>query len=270
MGTATLTPRSARFAAGEHEIEHPVDALGRVRVRARIDGASIERRADDDGDESIGFKGTAIVFNTRTWIGSKTYGYWEQIAPEAVTKTLQEADVRFLINHDPNLLLARNKAGTLRLDAETSGLAVDADMAPVSYARDLAVSLERGDISQMSFAFTPLAWRTEEAEDGKELITFTELRLWDVSVVTYPAYEETDAGLRGAAFDALCRSVDLDPDTVLRDLAIGEPVELRSPEPPESTRTEPPEPPAETTAPHTDLSARHLAARTRMAQEAMR
>lgn len=243
--------RTARFESGGAEIDHPVDELGRMRFRAKIDSSAVEFRSGEDN--SIGFKGTAIVFNSRTWIGSRDYGYWEQIAPEAVTKTLQEADVRFLINHDPNLLLARNKANTLRLAALESGLGVDADMAPVSYAQDLAVSLQRGDINQMSFAFTPVAWARSEAEDGKTLITFTEIRLWDVSVVTYPAYEQTDAGLRSAAFEALCRSQGLDPVEFLRQFNEGTALDEidASPEPATTTRDAEaePEPPAETTAP---------------------
>jgi hypothetical protein len=89
-------------------------------------------------------------------------------------------------------------------------------MAPTSYARDLALLLERGDISQMSFAFDPITWTRESLSDGSVLVTITELRLFDVSVVTYPAYEETDAGLRAAAFDALCRSNGLNPAVTLR------------------------------------------------------
>lgn len=274
MGTATLTPdavlRTAKFTRGDQEVEHPVDVFGRAVSFTTLRANPITR-ADDD-TAPIGFKGEAIVFNQRTWIGSRNYGYWEQIAPEAVTKTLQEADIRFLINHDPNLLLARNgAAGSLRLSASATALDVDADMRPTTVARDLALLLEGGEMSQMSFAFTPLAWRTEEADDGKELITFTEIRLWDVSVVTYPAYEMTTAGLRSEAFDALCRAQSLDPTEVLRSYASG--AEIAPPAPAETTRTdEHGEPPAETTAPEprTDLSAAHLARRTQLVQEAMR
>ena len=211
-----LVSNTARFTAHGDTLDHPVDILGHANFRAKIDGTAITRNMDGG---PIGFKGTAIVFNTRTWIGSRDFGYWEQIDPAAVTKTLGEADVRFLINHDPNLLLARNKANTLRISPGMGGLEVDADMAPTSYARDLAISLERGDINQMSFAFTPVSWTRSEAEDGKELVTINEMRLWDVSVVTYPAYETTQAGLRDAAFDALCRSHDLDPLKFLREFA---------------------------------------------------
>jgi len=244
----TLQIEQRRFTAGDNELEHPVDALGRVRWRSNIDARSIERNVDLG---TIGFNGHAAVFNTRTWIGSRDYGFWEQIDPSAFNKTLADgADVRFLINHNPDLLLARTReANTLRLSVDERGLVADADMAPTSYAADLAVLLERGDVTQMSFAFEPVAWRTETAEDGKQLITLTEVRLWDVSAVTYPAYEQTDAGLRGVAFDVLTRSLGFDDDQVtalLRSVAAGEAPEIVVDRPAETTGDEESQP-AETT-----------------------
>lgn len=260
MGALTISNRT--FAAAGNELEHPVDALGRVRWRSTLDTRAVERREDG---EPIGFKGHAAVFNSRTWIGGKSWGFWEQIDPRAFRKTLNEADVRFLINHDPNLLLARNRAGTLRLSTDDVGLEVDADMAPVSYAEDLAVLLARKDITQMSFAFEPISWRYEQAEDGKDLYTLTEVRLFDVSVVTYPAYEDTDAALRAAAFESISRSLGVEPAVLLRsvadgadDQALAELLGRASSPPAETTGPDhPDEPPAETT----DLVARSRAIR---------
>jgi HK97 family phage prohead protease len=160
------------------------------------------------------------VFERRTWIGSKRWGFWEEIARGAFARTLANgADVRFLVNHDPNFVLARTKAGTLRLAEDEVGLAVDADMADVTYARDLAVLLERGDVSQMSFAFVPVAWEYTEAEDGNDLYRITEVELFDVAAVTYPAYEDTDAGLRSRGFERLAERLGLDDDA--RRLILG-------------------------------------------------
>ena len=200
--------RSVEMDTGRRTVSVPVDSLGRMRYRANLVERSVAKR--DDG--SIGFKGHAAVFNQRTWIGGRSWGWWETIAPRAFAKTIGEADVRFLINHDPNLILGRNRANTLTLSEDEVGLHVLADMANVSYAQDIAVSLERGDVSQMSFAFEPLAYRWEGAEDGNDHFIITELRLADVSIVTYPAYETTDAGLRAAGFDVLCRSLAIDDD----------------------------------------------------------
>jgi HK97 family phage prohead protease len=173
-----------------------------------ITGATVERRADD----SIGFKGYAAKFNKRTQIGPKTWGFQEQIAEGAFAKSIGESDVRFLQNHDPNFVLARSKAGTLRLAEDKIGLPVDADMAPTSYARDLAILLDRGEVDQMSFAFTVVSdkdERWETLDDGTELRTILRAQLWDVSAVTFPAYKDTTAGLRSVAFDVLADKLGL-------------------------------------------------------------
>jgi HK97 family phage prohead protease len=273
-----------------HDIRDSVlramDPAGRLLRTARIDHRSITR--DESG--RIGFKGEAIVFNSPTWIGSKRWGFWEQIAPQAVTKTLAEADVRFVQNHDPNLLLARTSAGSLRLAASEAALAVDADMAPVSYAEDAAVLLEGGELKEMSFAFEPLSWEFTETEDGERSYTITELTLYDVSVVTWPAYSATSAGLRATAFDTLCRAAGLDgaaerhlmreltgaPDEVLdalparaRDLItqIAEQSPAGTTAAPEGGERRDDSPPAATTGAPTTLLQDHLALRTKLTKE---
>lgn len=252
-----LARRAITLDTGRRSIDLPVDGTGRVRRVAHLDQRSIVRAGG--ADDAIGFRGHAAVFNKRTWIGSKRWGFWEEIAPTAFAKTIGEADVRMLINHDPNLILARNKAGTLRLSIDEVGLLADADMAPTSYARDLAISLERGDVSQMSFAFDMVDYEWSEMPDGSELLRHTEVALWDVAPVTYPAYTEAEGGLRmdllavarSAGFDALDierlgrRLADPDPDLLagLRALARGDvtPAETTSPQgpPAETTGTTP-------------------------------
>ena len=220
----TLAPsrRSITLDTGRRKVDAPVDALGRERWRTRMDRQSVELRADDDGNDTAEFHGHAAVFDKRTWIGPKRWGFWEAVAPGAFDKTLGEADVRFLVNHDPNLLLARNKSGTLTLSKDDDGLATEAQLdRRQSYTNDVVIALERGDISQMSFAFEVVKDSWETLEDDTELRTLEEVRLWDVSVVTYPAYEDTDAGLRAVAFEVLCRDAgisDAERDRLLRNL----------------------------------------------------
>jgi uncharacterized protein len=162
--------------------------------------AEIRQVADDA--ESIGFRGHAAVFGKRTWIGPRKWGFFEEIRAGAFAKTITEADVRMLQNHDPNLVLARNKVasgpGSLRLSEDAIGLLTDADMLPTSYARDLALAIERQVVNQMSFAFEPVVEEWTEDDQGNDVRTLVEVRLWDVSPVTYPAFEETDASLREA------------------------------------------------------------------------
>lgn len=153
------------------------------------------------GDEPIRFRGLAAAFNKRTWIGPAEWGFFEEIAPEAFTRTLaDDADVRFLGEHDPAKLLARTTNGSLRLTTNKRGLAVDADIIPTSYARDMALLMGSGALNEMSFAFIPAAGGEEwsRAKDGKDVRRLVDVDLVDVSVVAYPAYSGTDAALRSA------------------------------------------------------------------------
>jgi HK97 family phage prohead protease len=161
-------------------------------------------RADDD--EPARFVGHAAVFNSRTAIGNPLrWGWYEEIADTAFDKTLQEADVRFLVDHDTRMLVARTSAGDLSLAKDDVGLAVDAELdTELSYVRDLVRNLDKRRITGMSFGFYIVRdeWTSEtvETNDGQsvevEVRRITEVRLLEVSAVTFPAYEETDAGLR--------------------------------------------------------------------------
>ena len=172
----------------------------------------VEFRADDD-DGKLEFRGHAAVFDEWTEIPSLFGGsFQERIQRGAFRKVLSDgADVRFLINHD-GLPLARTASGTMRLKEDTKGLRVDADLADTTLARDLAVLLERGDISQMSFGFRVGSHVIEEDEENGEVRrTITEFSdLYDVSPVTFPAYEGTDAGMR-AAIEELRAAVAANP-----------------------------------------------------------
>lgn len=157
---------------------------------------ALDRSAIRSVDGKVKFTGHAAVFGQRTWIGPKRYGFWEEVAPGAFARALKEDDVRFLLEHDPRWILGRNTAGTLSLSEDKVGLAVSSEFPDTSYARDAAESIQRGDLSQMSFGFIPKEERIEELEDGDMLRVLTDVELWDVSVVAFPAYEGTDAALR--------------------------------------------------------------------------
>lgn len=202
-----LKRRTVTVDTGRRAIDLAVDAAGHIRRTVTVAPEALTRA--DEADGPIGFRGHAAVFNTPTWIGSKRWGFWEEIAPGAFTKAIQENDVRFLINHDPNLVLARTTNGTLRLSQDGIGLATDADMNPTMYARDLALLLERGDVNQMSFAFNMIDYAWRQNDDGSETLVHQSVELFDVAVVTYPAYEATDAGLRTDML-AACRSAGFD------------------------------------------------------------
>jgi HK97 family phage prohead protease len=154
---------------------------------------NLEVRSSED-DEAPMIRGYAAVFNA--WAEIVPGLIRERIAPGSFRRTLRDADVRALLNHDPNYVLGRNKAGTLEMREDKHGLAVEIEPPDSQWARDLMVSMKRGDISQMSFGFLPVKW-TEDRGDLLDL-TLEEVRLFDVSVVTFPAYPQTEAWARSA------------------------------------------------------------------------
>lgn len=138
--------------------------------------------------ETMNVVGHASVYNT---MSEDLGGFREIIAPGAFDDVL-ENDVRALINHDGNLILARTTSGTLKLSTDEKGLKYEFDMPETSYGKDLAISMKRGDVTQSSFAFT-VENDNWETKDGMDVRTITKVkRLFDVSPVTYPAYPDAD------------------------------------------------------------------------------
>ncbi len=137
--------------------------------------------------------GHAAVFNS---LSEDLWGFREKIAPGAFRNALAKSDIRALLNHDPNFVLGRMKNGTLRAQEDETGLAVEIDPPETGWADDLLVSIGRGDISQMSFAFRvgEDSWETVDGINIRTIHSFDEI--FDVSPVTYPAYPETDVALR--------------------------------------------------------------------------
>lgn len=168
-----------------------------MRERRSFALDNVSARVDRDAGR-IRFRGHAAVFGERTWIGPERGGWWEEVAKGAFDRAVAEDDVRLLLEHDPRWILGRNTAGTLRLTVDRRGLVADADFPNTSYAADTAESLARGDLNQMSFAFTVNQDGEEltTLKDGSILRRLTDLTLYDVSIVAYPAYDGTEAALR--------------------------------------------------------------------------
>ncbi len=158
----------------------------------------LELRVDED---TGGITGYAAVFNK--W--SEDLGFFkEKIQEGAFKRTIDADDVRALINHDPNLIIGRTKNKTLKLWEDDKGLGYDVQLPDTSYANDLRESIKRKDITQNSFGFQ--AVQDEWSKDGAKR-TLTEVKLFDVSPVTFPAYKQTSVALRkqtGMEFQELC------------------------------------------------------------------
>ncbi len=167
----------------------------------------IERRANRgvtveqvEASEGRGVKmwarvaGYAAVFEQ---LSQPLGGFVERIAPGAFARALTEAqDVRALVEHDPARIIGRSKSGTLTMVEDAHGLRVEIDPADTSVGRDLITSIRRGDLDAMSFGF--VARRDEWREDAEHGVvrTILDADLFDVSVVAYPAYQQTEVALR--------------------------------------------------------------------------
>jgi HK97 family phage prohead protease len=148
---------------------------------------------------TFGFYGYALKWGARS---ENLGGFRENVAQGATADSIGRDDVRALFNHDPNLILGRNRSGTLRLSEDSTGLHYEVDMPDTTYARDLAEAMQRGDVSQSSFGFKvagPDGESWSEDMDGFPLRTLRSISLFDVSPVTYPAYTDSTSGIGARA-----------------------------------------------------------------------
>jgi HK97 family phage prohead protease len=154
-----------------------------------LDG--VEIRAASDGETGATLVGYAAVYN----VLSEDFGDFREIIAPGAFDGAVGGDVRALFNHDQNYVLGRTKSKTLRLRTDKRGLAVEIDPPDANWARDLVASVARGDVDQMSFGFRTVdeAW---EETDGRIVRTIKKVELFDVSLVTYPAYPQTDVAVR--------------------------------------------------------------------------
>lgn len=146
----------------------------------------------EDG-EGLYIEGYFSVFNSNyeLWPGAT-----ESVAPGAFSDTLG-GDIRALINHETRLVLGRNKAGTLELREDTHGLWGKVRINPKdSDAMNLYERVKRGDVDQCSFGFFILDEETEYRDDGSIHWTIKKVDLFEVSVCTFPAYEDTGVSAR--------------------------------------------------------------------------
>lgn len=164
-----------------------------IERRYVTDVVTIEKRGEGDTKENI-IEGYASVFGKR----ANLHYFEEEVAPGAFDDVLND-DVRALINHDPQYVLARsvNGKGTLSLSVDEHGLKYSYKTPNRSYAKDLQDAIEAGDVSQSSFAFEVKEDRWEKREGQPDLRTITKFsRLYDVSPVTFPAYPDATVGKR--------------------------------------------------------------------------
>lgn len=159
----------------------------------------VELREGTDDAQTSTIEGYALKFNKQTNIGD---WFREEILPGAADNCLND-DVRCLFNHNPDFVLARSNQGkgTLSLSVDEVGLKYRYETPDVSYAKDLEENIRLGNVSQSSFGFTIDEQKWIERDGELPLRQITKFkRLYDVSPVTYPAYQDTSVAKR--SFDA--------------------------------------------------------------------
>jgi len=180
---------------GHDEEEKPMSYRSNPNKEIRtFNVQDLELRQEGEDNIVVGY---GSVFNT---LSNELGGFREIIAEGAFEGRLND-DVRFLINHE-GLPLARTTNGTLRLSTDERGLKYEAKVANTSIGRDLVELMRNGTINQSSFAFVVEddSW---EVRDGMNVRTINKVsRLYDVSAVTYPAYESASASVALRSMEA--------------------------------------------------------------------
>lgn len=175
------------------------------KLETRVNTTEFEIRQDGDG---MTFEGYAAVFNS----DSEPLPFTERVAPGAFRRTLRErSDIKLLWNHDVGEILGSTRSGSLKLWEDGKGLRVQAQLPDTQRGRDTAELLRSGMVDSMSFGFTVPEGGAEWSDDGR-VRTLKSVRLFEVSIVAFPAYSATagTATVRGLAKLAQRASVDVD------------------------------------------------------------
>ena len=202
--------RAQTYAEGVVARLEAEEERGKMKHETRNFEAEFELRAEGDGMTFVGY---AAKFNSPS---EDLGGFVETIEPGAFRRSLRSRnDVKLLVNHDTGRVLASSRSGTLRLQEDEVGLRVEASLPNTSDGRDMAELLKRGDLNKMSFGFAVQkdAWNNEMTER-----TLKSVRLFEVSIVAFPAYAATEAMVRSLDKAAIRANVDADElaDAVLK------------------------------------------------------
>lgn len=169
------------------------------RGSRQVRSAASKFETREDGNE-LKIEGYFAVFNSIYQIFDDLS---ESVAPGAFDDTLGD-DIRALINHDSSLVLGRNTAHTLELRQDEHGLWGSITINPKDQdAMNLYARVQRGDVDQCSFGFDILSEDYDVRDDGSVHWTIKKVRLYEVSVCTFPAYEETNVKARSAQRDEI-------------------------------------------------------------------
>jgi HK97 family phage prohead protease len=178
-----------------------------AKIEKRTNEVQFELRAVEGGD-GMTFTGYAAVFNSP----SEPLPFIERIAPGAFKRSLKARnDIKLLWNHDTGSVLGSTRAGTLKLEEDNYGLRVTAILPDTNLGRDVRTLVQRGDVNAMSFGFSVPAGGDSWNAEGTER-TLKSVRIFEVSVVAYPAYSSTAGTAAVRSFDGVAKRAEVDAD----------------------------------------------------------
>lgn len=163
------------------------------QIEKEVRFASFEvRQAEETDKNEMILEGYAVVFGSETYIGDNEYGFYEEVAPGAF-EGANLKDVPLKYNHnDSFLILARTRNDSLQLTVDEKGLYIRAKLIDTTTNKDIYKMVKSGLLDKMSFAFTVSDETVDDTEKGFAKRTITKIdRLFDVSVVDVPAYDQT-------------------------------------------------------------------------------
>lgn len=173
-----------------------------------------EMRASDGEKPMI--SGTGIVYNRLSVVIGGMFR--EQIAPGAFTESISKRDVRSLWNHNTDYPLGRVGNGTLRLSEDDKGIQFENDPPATSWGNDALASIRRGDVTQTSFGFVALEDEWSMDTNEQLIRTIRKGELWEISPVVFPAYPQTEVGVRSGIQEVVEANPTM-PDWVRAHLA---------------------------------------------------
>jgi uncharacterized protein len=174
--------------------EVPLPETRSGKLETRVVNAHFEMRGENLAGSGMQFSGYAAMFDSP----SEPLPFTEVIAPGAFKRSLASRnDVKLLWNHDTGIVLGSTRAGTLQLVEDGQGLKAIADLPDTQAGRDAATLMKRGDVANMSFGFTVPKGGDSWSADGQTR-TLNSVRLHEVSIVAFPAYQATSASVRSS------------------------------------------------------------------------
>ena len=199
------------------------NAPSEVEVRCILSDLRIEQRGDDSGQSGRTISGYAAKFDS--W-SEPIYGWFREKIAQGAFEKCDMSDAIMCFNHDINGILARTSSGTLTLAVDKVGLHFEFNAPATTLGNDMVELVSRGDVSKCSFKFIVETdeWRYADEKNGLEYDERTIKsisKLYDVSLVTYPAYPDTEAGVRSLLEqrkkEALQQQAPSSVDTTSRD-----------------------------------------------------